>query len=61
MNSASFDVLMLKGVLETFIKQPTIKNGQSLLQEIEKLNGKNLQVVQNIFLSRLLVILDSLE
>lgn len=61
MNSTSFGVLKLKGELETFIKQPTIENGENLLQEIEKLKGENFQIIQNVFLSRLLVILDSIE
>jgi hypothetical protein len=61
MNSSVFGALKLKIELETFIKQPTIRNGDNLLLEIEKFNGENLQLLQNVFLSRLLVNLDSVE
>lgn len=61
MNSATLGTLKLKNDLETFLKQPTVENGEKLFKEIEKLKGQNFQPVQNIFLSRLLVILDSVE
>lgn len=61
MNAVSFNVLRLKGNLEAFLKQPTIQSGENLFKEIEKSKGENFQIVQDVFLSRLLVVLDSIE
>lgn len=62
MNNSSFAPLKLRVHLETFIKQSTIENGKNLLREIEKLEGENnFQFIQDFALSRLLIILDSLQ
>lgn len=59
MNSSALGALKLRSELENFLKQPTIGSGEDLLKEIEKFKGENFQLVQNAFLSRLLVIFDN--
>lgn len=61
MKNTSFASLKLRVHLETFNKQPTIENGLNLHTEIEILKDSNFQLIQDSFLSRLLVILDALE
>lgn len=57
----SFEALKLKTYLEQLDKTPSYENATKLLSELEQIKSENLQFIQDFFLTRLLILLDSAD
>lgn len=58
MQVTSLESLKLKTHLEHLVKAPTLKNAKILKTQIKRINDPNFQLVQDIFLSTLLRLMD---
>lgn len=61
MQVTSLESLRLKTHLEHLIKAPTLDNAKSLRSQIQKIENKNYQLVQDVFLSTLLKLMDEAQ
>lgn len=58
---ASFEAFKLKAPLENLTKSPTLDNANILLRLIREMKNENFQLLQNVFLTTLLSLLDDAE
>lgn len=58
MQVTSFESLKLKTHLEHLVKAPSLDNAKSLKSQIQKVKDQNFQLVQDVFLSTLLRLMD---
>lgn len=61
MKKVSFEALKLKTFLEHLERSPTIDNALNLLRELDSMKNENFQFIQDVFLSRLLIMMDSAD
>lgn len=61
MMKASFEAFKLKAPLESLTKNPTLDNAYILLRLIREMKNENFQLLQNVFLTTLLSLLDDAE
>lgn len=61
MQVTSLESLRLKTHLEHLIKAPTLDNAKSLRSQIQRIENKNYQLVQDVFLSTLLKLVDETQ
>lgn len=61
MMNASFEALKLKAQLENLTKTPTLTNANILLSQIKEIKNGNFQLVQDSFLTTLLILMDKAE
>ena len=61
MKKVSFEALKLKTFLENLERSPTIDNALILLSELNSMKNENFQFIQDVFLSRLLIMMDSAD
>lgn len=61
MQVTSLESLRLKTHLEHLIKAPTLDNAKSLRSQIQRIENKNYQLVQDVFLSTLLKLMDETQ
>lgn len=52
------EALKLKAQLENLAKTPTAENANHLLRQIQQMKGGNFQVIQDVFLTTLLSLMD---
>lgn len=61
MMNASFKALKLKAQLENLTKAPTLTNANILLSQIKEIKNGNFQLVQDSFLTTLLILMDKAD
>lgn len=61
MKSVSFEALKLKAFLEHLERSPNLENASRLLCELQSMKNENFQFVQDVFLSRLMILIDSAD
>ena len=61
MKQVSFEALKLKTFLEYLERSPSIDNALILLRELDSMKNENFQFIQDVFLSRLLIMMDAAD
>lgn len=56
--NAAFEAFKLKAQLENLTKVPTLENANVMLSQIQQMKNENFQLVQDVFLTNLLTLMD---
>lgn len=54
----SFEALKVKAQLENLARAPTLENANVLLRQIQLIRNENFQIVQDVFITTLLTLMD---
>lgn len=54
----SFEALKEKAQLENLARAPTLENANVLLRQIQLIRNENFQIVQDVFITTLLTLMD---
>lgn len=61
MMNVTFEAFKLKAQLESLAKTPSLENASLMLAQIEDMKSENFQLVQDVFLTTLLTLVDASE